>query len=115
MPEIFYAVPESIHNTLVEAAYLKRGYASDEVIHAVRVAANASRHGIRTHNAIKALHLDLHYGSGAGGCKPGAVIEKNPRVLPRRKFGTAIKNWGKPLLLKRWKNVSKWRKNTASG
>lgn len=76
MPEKFYAVPESTHNTLVEAAYLKRGYSMDEVIHAVRVAANASRHGIRTHNAIKALHLDLHYGSGAGGCTPGAVIEK---------------------------------------
>ena len=78
MLEKFYTVPESTHNTLVEAAYLKRGYTSTEVVHAVRVAANAARHGIRTHNAIKALHLDLHYGSGAGGCKPGAVIEKIP-------------------------------------
>ena len=42
MLEKFYAVPESTHNTLVEAAYLKRGYTRDEVIHAVRVAANLS-------------------------------------------------------------------------
>ncbi len=78
MLEKFYAVPESTHNALVEAAYLKRGYTDDEVKHAVRVAANASRHGIRTHDAIKGLHLDRHYGSGSDGCKPGAVIEKKP-------------------------------------
>jgi L-2-hydroxycarboxylate dehydrogenase (NAD+) len=39
----------------------------------------AARHGIRTHNGIKALHLDHLFGSATGGCKPGAeikVIEK---------------------------------------
>src|SRR5689334_24551579 len=37
-----------------------------------------SRHGIKTHNAIKALHLDELFGSKAGGCVPGAKIEKLP-------------------------------------
>ena len=36
---------------------------------------NASRHGIRTHNALKALHLDELFGSGSGGCVPNAEIE----------------------------------------
>ena len=35
----------------------------------------ASAHGIRTHNAIKALHLDHLFGSATGGCKPGADIK----------------------------------------
>ena len=38
----------------------------------------ASTHGIRTHNAIKALHLDELFGSKGGGCTPGATIEKLP-------------------------------------
>ena len=45
---------------------------------AARFCRMASLHGIRTHNAIKALHLDDHFGSKAGGCKPGAKIEKLP-------------------------------------
>lgn len=74
--EIFRIVPEERHNALVEAAYQKRGFTADEARAASRMAAMASRHGIRTHNAIKALHLDHLFGSGGGGCVPGAQIEK---------------------------------------
>ncbi len=76
MSETFYVVPEAQHNALVEAAYKKRGYSGQEAAAGARFCAEATRHGIRTHNALKALHLDHLFGSGAGGCKPKAKIEK---------------------------------------
>jgi LDH2 family malate/lactate/ureidoglycolate dehydrogenase len=74
--ETFYVVPESRHNALVEVAYKKRGYSGQEAAAAARFCAEATRHGIRTHNALKALHLDHLFGSGSEGCKPRAKIEK---------------------------------------
>jgi LDH2 family malate/lactate/ureidoglycolate dehydrogenase len=76
MSETFYVVPEEQHNALVEVAYKKRGYSGQEAAAGARFCAEATRHGIRTHNALKALHLDHLFGSGAGGCKPKAKIEK---------------------------------------
>jgi LDH2 family malate/lactate/ureidoglycolate dehydrogenase len=76
MSEIFYVVPETQHNELVEAAYKKRGYSGQEAAAGARFCAEATRHGIRTHNALKALHLDQLFGSGAKGCVPKAKIEK---------------------------------------
>ena len=79
MPTSYHIVPVHAHNDLVRAAYLHRGYTAAEAEDAARFCEMASRHGIRTHNAIKALHLDHLFGSAAGGCKPGAeirVIEK---------------------------------------
>jgi L-2-hydroxycarboxylate dehydrogenase (NAD+) len=78
MPESYHVVPESQHNRLVEAAYMARGFHADESAEAARFCAEASRHGIRTHNALKALHLDHLFGSHAGGCVPGARIEEKP-------------------------------------
>jgi len=75
--ETFFVVPENEHDTLVQAAYRHRGYREEEALQAARFSAHAARHGIRTHNAIKALHLDEHFGSGTGGCVPGARIEKD--------------------------------------
>lgn len=63
------------HNSLVRKAYLHRGYTADEANDAARFCELASTHGIRTHNAIKALHLDHLFGSAVGGCKPGAEVE----------------------------------------
>jgi LDH2 family malate/lactate/ureidoglycolate dehydrogenase len=74
MNEIFRIVPELQHNSLVAAVYRQRGYDADEASAAARFAAYASRHGIRTHNALKALHLDHLFGSGSHGCVPGAQI-----------------------------------------
>jgi LDH2 family malate/lactate/ureidoglycolate dehydrogenase len=76
--ETYYIVPEEIHNDLVEAAYRHRGYDADEAADGARFCASASTHGIRTHNAIKALHLDHLFGSAAGGCVPGAKIQEIP-------------------------------------
>src|SRR5271156_4654481 len=76
MPETFHVVPEELHNGLVAAAYRKRGYSVKEADAGARFCAEATRHGIRTHNALKALHLDHLFGSGSEGCKPRAKIEK---------------------------------------
>ena len=76
MPETFYVVPETQHNALVAAAYKHRGYSPAEAAAGARFCAEATRHGIRTHNALKALHLDHLFGSGAQGCVPKAKIEK---------------------------------------
>ena len=75
----YRVLPVAIHNDLVRAAYLRRGYTAVEAEDAVRFCELAATHGIHTHNAIKALHLDHLFGSAVGGCKPGAeirVIEK---------------------------------------
>ena len=61
---------------MVEAAFRHRGYNAEESEAAARFSAYAARHGIRTHNAIKALHLDDDFGSAVGGCVPGAEIEQ---------------------------------------
>ena len=76
MKESFYVVPVETHNALVRAAYRHRGFSEDECEYASRLGALAAWHGVRTHNAIKALHLDHLFGSGSGGCRPGAEIEK---------------------------------------
>jgi LDH2 family malate/lactate/ureidoglycolate dehydrogenase len=82
-----YIIPQKIHNDLVAAAYRHRGYTADEAAAAARFSELTARHGIKTHNAIKALHLDELFGSKAGGCMPGAKIEKLP---PRYK---AVHRW----------------------
>ena len=72
----FYVIDPDAHNELVSAAYRHRGYSASESEAATRFCEMASRHGIRTHNAIKALHLDELFGSATGGCRPGAEIVK---------------------------------------
>lgn len=97
MAEIFFVVTEDQHNELVCAAFRGRGYSSEEVGPVARLCADAARHGIRTHNAIKALHLDALFGSRTGGCRPGAEIEVLPSRFPacvlwdaHRKIGPAV-------------------------
>lgn len=94
MPDTYYVIPESQHNALVEAAYRHRGYLADEAAEGARFCAEASRHGIRTHNAIKALHLDHLFGSGSKGCVPGAQIEEKPSRFPAAKIWNANKKLG---------------------
>lgn len=78
MPTPYFVMPPETHDSIVAAAYRARGFTADESAAAARFCDLASLHGIRTHNAIKALHLDEHLGSKVGGCKPGATIEKLP-------------------------------------
>jgi LDH2 family malate/lactate/ureidoglycolate dehydrogenase len=94
MSATYFVMPEAVHDRLVEAAYKARGYTPDEAAAAAKLCRMASRHGIRTHNAIKALHLDDHFGSRGGGCVPGAKIEKLPS---------------------RYKAVEKWNANKKLG
>lgn len=97
MSEPFFVVQESDHNALVEAAYMHRGFTAEEADYAARFSAHTARHGVRTHNAIKALHLDHLFGSHAGGCQPAAEMEiKENRFAAaqvwnaNRKLGQAV-------------------------
>ena len=94
MSEIFHVVPESRHNTLVAAAYRHRGYSTEEAEAGARFCAEATRHGIRTHNAIKALHLDHLFGSGAQGCKPNATIDVKSSRFPAAQVWDANRKLG---------------------
>ncbi|HUK83493.1 MAG TPA: Ldh family oxidoreductase [Verrucomicrobiae bacterium] len=78
MAETYYVVPQKHHNELIEKAYRHRGYTAEEAKDGARFCELASAHGIRTHNGIKALHLDEMFGSKVGGCVPGATLEKLP-------------------------------------
>ena len=94
MPELFYIVPEQQHHALVAAAYQHRGFHADESAEGARFCAEASRHGIRTHNGIKALHLDHLFGSGSKGCVPGAQIEVKTSKFEAAKIWNANKKLG---------------------
>ena len=72
--DTFFIVPRELHDDLVRSAYAERGFDEDECEAAAKFSAYATTHGIRTHNALKALHLDDLFGSKAGGCKPSATI-----------------------------------------
>lgn len=96
MPKNFVMSVEQ-HNALVAAAYQQRGYTADEAAQGARFSQLTAWHGIKTHNAIKALHLDELFGSKTGGCKPNATIEKLPgkfkavqRWNAHRKLGQAV-------------------------
>ncbi len=88
------------HNEIVAAAYRQRGFTADEALQAARFCELAAWYGIKTHNALKALHLDEHFGSGnprKKGCVPGAVVEKLPSKFAaaqkwnaNRKLGPAV-------------------------
>src|SRR5688572_740922 len=92
-----FIMPPAMHNDLVAAAYGKRGYSAEEADAGARFSELTARHGIKTHNAIKALHLDHLFGSATGGCVPNATIEKLPskykavqRWNANRKLGQAV-------------------------
>ena len=95
-----YVLPVEKHDQIVEAAYCKRGYTAEEAVHGARLCRMASWHGIKTHNAIKALHLDDLFGSQNTlnpGCVPGATIIKKPSRFEaaqkwnaQRKLGQAV-------------------------
>ncbi len=94
MPETFFIVPEAQHNALITAAYCHRGFQTDEATEGARFCAEATRHGIRTHNGIKALHLDHLFGSGSKGCVPGAQIEEKPSRFAATKIWNANRKLG---------------------
>jgi LDH2 family malate/lactate/ureidoglycolate dehydrogenase len=94
MPETYYVVPEPQHNELVDKAYRHRSFDADEARDAARFCASAAKHGIRTHNAIKALHLDHLFGSVTGGCVPGAKIREVPSKFKAARIWDGNKKLG---------------------
>lgn len=93
-------VPIELHNSIAKAAFRKRGFTEEESDLAARFCQMAAWHGIKTHNLIKFLHLDDHFGSRnpvKPGCIPGAKIEKLPSRFAaaqkwnaNRKLGPAV-------------------------
>jgi L-2-hydroxycarboxylate dehydrogenase (NAD+) len=94
MSETFHVVPVDVHETIVRSAYIHRGFDAAEAEHAAKLATAATRHGIRTHNAIKALHLDELFGSKAGGCVPKASIKRLPSRFKAAEAWDAQKKLG---------------------
>ncbi|MEY4243592.1 MAG: hypothetical protein RLZZ245_1177 [Verrucomicrobiota bacterium] len=90
----FLVIPRQDHDSLVALAYQSRGYTADEAAEGAKLAAEAARHGIRTHHALKALHLDHLFGSATGGCVPGAEIEVLPSRFPASERWNANKKLG---------------------
>lgn len=99
MSEQFYIVPEAAHNKFVAAAYQHRGYDAAEAEAAAKFGAYATKHGIRTHNALKALHLDHLFGSGSGGCVPSARLVKKPSRFAASAVWDAQKKLGQAVAL----------------
>ncbi len=94
MAELFHVVPVDVHETIVRSAYVHRGFDAAEAEHAATLATAATKHGIRTHNAIKALHLDELFGSKAGGCVPKASITRLPSRFKAAEVWDAHKKLG---------------------
>ncbi|WP_221029269.1 Ldh family oxidoreductase [Actomonas aquatica] len=94
MSETFYVVAEADHNALVEAAYRHRGFNAEEAAAGAKLCAEASRHGIRTHNALKALHLDHLFGTGSKGCVANVEIEEKPTRFAAAKVWNANRKLG---------------------
>lgn len=90
----FITISRQAHDELVIAAYLSRGFGLEESTLGAKLAAEAARHGIRTHHALKALHLDHLFGSAIGGCTPGAEIEVLPSRFPASEIWNANKKLG---------------------
>ena len=97
MSETWYVVDPADHHALVEAAYSHRGYTAEESTAAARFCDMASTYGIRTHNAIKALHLDHLFGSGSGGCVPGADVDKRPAPFKASEIWDCRNKLGQPV------------------
>lgn len=87
MGEVAFVFPLEEHNRLVAAVYQKRGYDADEAAVAAKYCGMASWHGIKTHGALKALHLDEIIGSKVGGAVPKAKVK-----VVKSKF-KAVEKW----------------------
>jgi len=94
MTDTYRIIPQSTHDELVVAAYVHRGYSADEAADGARFCNLAAHHGIRTHNALKALHLDELFGSKTGGCVPGAEIAEVGKSFSASKIWDAKKKLG---------------------
>lgn len=77
-PNGLQVVSRAWHDGVIAGVYRTRGYPEDEAREAARLAGEAARHGIRTHNGIKALQIEKKHRHHGGGSVPGATIVKRP-------------------------------------
>ena len=90
----FLAVSRKDHDALVATAFLRRGFKADEVAPGTYLCAEAARHGVRPHIALRALYNDHYFGSKTGGCVPGAETEVTPSRFPASETWNANKKFG---------------------
>ncbi len=98
-PEPFRVVPRAWHDEVIDAVYRRRGFDADEARAAAQMAGEASWHGIRTHNGIKALHIEEKHRRGGGAAVPGAVIERLPGRFPASQVWDAHRKLGPPVAI----------------
>lgn len=92
-----FLFPVDEHNARVAEAYRKRGYDADESASAARWCGLAAWHGIKTHGALKALHLDDLIGSKVGGAVPGARIDEIETPFAAVRKWNSNKKLGQPV------------------
>lgn len=97
---IRFVIPEAQHNDWIAQVYQHRGYAPEEAACAAKWCGLASRHGIKTHAALKALHLEHIFGRERKLCTPKAEMQVLPgrfdavvRVDARHKLGQPVAEW----------------------
>jgi L-2-hydroxycarboxylate dehydrogenase (NAD+) len=95
----YHVVPRDRHDALIAAVYQKRGYAPDEAQAAAEMAGEASWHGIRTHNGIKALHVEKKVRAGGGAAVPGARWSRLPCRFEASEIWDAHRKLGQPVAL----------------
>ncbi|MBS0661633.1 MAG: Ldh family oxidoreductase [Verrucomicrobia bacterium] len=95
--ESFLVVPCAWHDEVVAAVYRARGYDADESAAAATNAAEATWHGIRTHHAIKALHIEAVHRGGGGGPVPGAKVRRLPGRFEASQVWDAGRKLGQPV------------------
>ncbi|XOV72628.1 MAG: Ldh family oxidoreductase [Verrucomicrobiota bacterium] len=92
--EQLYVIKTDWHDQVVQRAFEKIGYSPAEVHQVVRNCRAALENGVRTHNAIKAIHLEALFGVRQGGTTCGANILKQKRKFSAVKFWDAQKKIG---------------------
>jgi len=93
----YVVFPVVDHDRLVAEAFTARGYTAEEARSAAHWAGRAAWYGIRSHGALKALHLDDLLGSAVGGCRPGASIEKIETGFPAAQKWNSHQKLGQPV------------------
>lgn len=100
MADLLWVLEEELHRRWISEVYQHRGYERSESDCAAKWAGMATRHGNKTHAAIKALHLEELFGRGAQLCTPAAQIRELEsrfdavcRVDCQGKLGQPVAEW----------------------
>ncbi len=93
----FHIVPRERHDALIAAVYRRRGFTAHEALAAAEMAGEASWHGVRTHNGIKALHIEERCRAGGGGAVSGATVRRIPGRFAASETWDAGRKLGQPV------------------